>query len=475
MINREMEQDRAKAAASSRSSPASDDHITEEELVGAPTGATRKYRSASGVQFAAKKPPSSASTVVREGEYSPYTPPSTPTKPPASGAAGGSKNRHHHGESGSNAAYKRPRVDEHLSSQLFAALPESKIIFSCGHWDHSFKATLADTGRLAQSVLAHSEVVTCLALASDFGQHWLITGSKDCTVMVWEVVIDRMFPISWTPLQVLYGHDNTVTCLAVNAAMDMVASGSDDGTVILSTLRDGQYLRTLAVNSVPLTWTSQFSGTSPITSVSRGKAVFNPSYCSLKNMNYDNYVADPLMVPLPLSIRMLCLSVESNVLVYTSDDSSTNAAHSLYSFTVNGRLLERIHLSERLMCMVLSEDGKVLVTGGERCLVLMRWVHNLQLACDGQRTGQEAVLDGKEGDQPPFMTPIRSLYFTLKERHLIVGLESGEMRILAQVNCYHTVQCSVLFSIPSMIYNLTDSSLIRLLIRLLCFSLRAGF
>ena len=35
-----------------------------------------------------------------------------------------------------------------------------------------------------------------------------------------------------------------------------------------------------------------------------------------------------------------------------------------------------------------------------------------------------------------FSSPIRSLYFTKLERHLLVGLENGEMRILAQDSDY---------------------------------------
>ena len=44
------------------------------------------------------------------------------------------------------------------------------------------------------------------------------------------------------------------------------------------------------------------------------------------------------------------------------------------------------------------------------------------------------MLDGSMDDHgiPPMSYPIRSLHMTRLERHLIVGLESGEMRILAQ-------------------------------------------
>ncbi len=37
---------------------------------------------------------------------------------------------------------------------------------------------------------------------------------------------------------------------------------------------------------------------------------------------------------------------------------------------------------------------------------------------------------------PPFSSPVRSLYMTKNERHLLVGLESGDLRILAQDSDY---------------------------------------
>jgi hypothetical protein len=59
----------------------------------------------------------------------------------------------------------------------------------------------------------------------------------------------------------------------------------------------------------------------------------------------------------------------------------------------------------------------------------------LELANDGPRGGLEAVLDGsmEETGIAAFPAPIRALHLTKGEAHLIVGLESGEMRILAQV------------------------------------------
>lgn len=42
----------------------------------------------------------------------------------------------------------------------------------------------------------------------------------------------------------------------------------------------------------------------------------------------------------------------------------------------------------------------------------------------------------EESGIPAFASPIRALHLTRMERHLVVGLESGEMRILAQDSDY---------------------------------------
>ena len=63
-------------------------------------------------------------------------------------------------------------------------------------------------------------------------------------------------------------------------------------------------------------------------------------------------------------------------------------------------------------------------------------IRNLELAHDGPRRGLEAVLDGSSDECPAFVSPIRSLHLTKTERLLLVGLENGEMRALAQDSDY---------------------------------------
>lgn len=128
-----------------------------------------------------------------------------------------------------------------------------RYLLSCGHWDNSFRCSHIETGYLMHSVSQHKDIVTCMAL-SETG-NILVTGSKDTTVMVWEVGAvttqistraggDEEY-IGQTPIHILYGHDDEVTCVDVNQDLDIVASGSKDGSCIIHTLKTGAYLRTI--------------------------------------------------------------------------------------------------------------------------------------------------------------------------------------------------------------------------------------
>lgn len=340
------------------------------------------------------------------------------------------------------------RVDEQISPHLFALLPEHRLLFSCGHWDYSFKATAVETGRLLQSVSQHRDVVTCMELATDFGHSWLVTGSRDCTLIIWQINPLAEKPICQPPLHVLYGHDDAVNCVSVNVEIDLVASGSDDGTIILHKLRDGIYIRSLTVQPPPsppppVTSPSASSSTVPISphhttqSFWRNDASSTAPQASTpepKHEESDDRASRVKSVNRSLLINkrrvhFVALSTEGFVIAYSNDDSA------LYTFSVNGAFQARKMSGERLYAFRLSEDNKVLVTGGERALLVMRWVHSLELSNVGSKWDFESVIDGRnvEEEQKPFNSPIRSIYLTKQERHMLVGLESGELRILAQV------------------------------------------
>ena len=273
-------------------------------------------------------------------------------------------------------------LDEHLSAQQFAFLSESKLLFTCGHWDHSCRITNTETGNLVQSMRQQRDVITCLALAKDFGQRWLVTGSRDCTLMVWDVNLDREQPLNAHPQYILYGHDDAVTCVAINPELDVVVSGSDDGTVNVHNLRDGSYVRTISdkcrpyVNlNKPLSDRGKESVSSDLLDDRGRRMSWIPSSSTVSGAGAGNSSAsnggsssNSNSTAAVRKITWLGLSKEAYVITYSSDDQM------LCTYSLNGVLISSRTVPEALYAFMLSEDGKVLLTGGSSCLVVFRWV-----------------------------------------------------------------------------------------------------
>lgn len=65
--------------------------------------------------------------------------------------------------------------------------------------------------------------------------------------MIWQVIQEDGISINInpTPVHILYGHTECVTCVDLNVELDLVISGSLDGTINLYNLRSGHYIKTL--------------------------------------------------------------------------------------------------------------------------------------------------------------------------------------------------------------------------------------
>jgi len=214
--------------------------------------------------------------------------------------------------------------------------------------------------------------VTCVCLASDFGKHWLVSGSKDCIVIVWEVFPERENdPVNATPFSFLYGHDDCVNSVAVHAELDIIVSGSDDGTIIVHSLREGQYLRSILIGSRPppsvdskpssSNNTSFYSSISSSSSNLRG-GISLPSTPVMSTGTGTAVSHTPRHVQLQHHLRskstkrrvhLLCISPEGYIVTYSND------GHLLCTYSTNGRFIEMTDVRERLYALCMSEDGKV--------------------------------------------------------------------------------------------------------------------
>ncbi|NXB55189.1 NBEL2 protein, partial [Struthidea cinerea] len=206
-----------------------------------------------------------------------------------------------------------------LSCRTLAVSPDGKLLFSGGHWDNSLRVTSLAKGKVVGHITRHIDVVTCLSL--DLCGIYLISGSRDTTCMVWQVLQQGGFSsgLAPKPVQVLYGHDAEVTCVAISTELDMAVSGSKDGTIITHTVRRGLFIRSLRPpgESCP-----------------------------------------------PAVLRHLAVGPEGQLVAQTAvgQRSCSKERFALHLYSVNGKLLSSVPLDREVTAMCLTEDFVVLGT-----------------------------------------------------------------------------------------------------------------
>ncbi|KAB5568810.1 hypothetical protein DKX38_002603 [Salix brachista] len=227
-----------------------------------------------------------------------------------------------------------------LGAQCFAILQArtESFLISCGNWENSFQVISLSDGRMVQSTRQHKDVVSCVAVTDDGS--FLATGSYDTTVMVWEVLRARTtekrvrntptelarkdYVIAETPFHILCGHDDIITCLCASVELDLVISGSKDGTCVFHTLREGRYVRSLC----------------------------HPSGNALSK---------------------LVASRHGRIVLYADEDLS------LHLYSINGKHLATSESNGRLNCVELSKCGEFLVCAGDQGQIVVRSMNTFDI------------------------------------------------------------------------------------------------
>ncbi|KAL9252927.1 BEACH domain-containing protein [Drosera capensis] len=213
--------------------------------------------------------------------------------------------------------------------------PMENFLISSGNWDNSFEVISLSDGRVVQSIRQHKDVVTAVSVTSDGSI--VATGSHDTTVMLWEVCQGRAHDkrarstqnelsrretvVSRTPLHILCGHDDSVTCLYASSELDIVISGSKDGSCVIHTLREGRYVRSLR----------------------------HPSGSPLSK---------------------LVVSRHARIVMYADDDLS------LHLFSINGKWIGSSDSNGRLNCVEVSACGEFVVCAGDQGQIVVRTMNS---------------------------------------------------------------------------------------------------
>lgn len=168
-------------------------------------------------------------------------------------------------------------------------------------------------------------------------------------------------------LHTLCGHDDSVLCLALHPEVDVVVSGSSDGSIMVHSLRHGRYLRSIYRPPPPTPTPAMRAEDEAVGGGSVGGS--SP----------------------PAPIDWVGVSGQGYILSYSRRDRT------LHSYSVNGRPLASRTLPDGvLLAFCFSDDEHVLLTGGADRRVRMLWCHDLQLADTGPRDGLSglATTDG---------------------------------------------------------------------------------
>lgn len=102
-------------------------------------------------------------------------------------------------------------------------------LFACvvGQWDHALRIVSTHTGATLATLATGQDDLSCVAISRD--DKTVVTGSFDNSVVLFTLEHPESTP-RVVAKRTLHGHDGAVTCVAINKEMNLVCSGSCDGT-----------------------------------------------------------------------------------------------------------------------------------------------------------------------------------------------------------------------------------------------------
>ena len=416
--------------------------------------------------------------------------------------ADGSQKRVHLPFTHALAAVDRVDKQSLLTPQHVLLSGDGKLLFEVNNWDDSLrvyavqsnvnteqlKLGLKDksaafgslSATLMQHLRQHKGRITCVALGRD--DRTLVTGSADCTLLVWQLDSEEAANkiagllqegktyVRSEPRHRLRGHEDEVVAVAVQSELDVCVSVSSRGLVLLHSLRKGWFLLRIRVPTVrelraaviasqaaqpvntddePL---SPFPGTEELVrgtgdvdrplsadyglddyggrdtlgmrrqaQSSQPASPRHSDSSAIASSAHSSAAAAAAASPslhLPSLVRF---TVEGHMIFFSRllDASSGRYTTSQLSVcTVNGRNWRAKLVDEDVSCMALNSEGKLLALGGVRGGICIRRLHDLK------------VIQRFE----PCASQVASIAFSVEQEYLFVSTVQGELSVLV-VHC----------------------------------------
>ncbi|XVF79928.1 hypothetical protein PTKIN_Ptkin15bG0029600 [Pterospermum kingtungense] len=296
-----------------------------------------------------------------------------------SSSAGGALIRMFKGPAGSGSdEWQFPQAQAFASSGIrsssIVSITCDKEIITGGHADNSIKLLSSDGAKTLETAFGHCAPVTCLALSPD--SKYLVTGSRDTTLLLWR--IHRAFtshssstsepsagtgsPASTSsaslantfadksrkcriegPIHVLRGHHKEIHCCCVSSDLGIVVSCGHSSDVLLHSIRRGRLVR-------------RFAG---------------------------------------VEADAVCLSSEGIILIWNQSQ------HTLSTFTLNGIHIATAQLPSfgGVSCMEISVDGESALIGMNSSLANSGSCNNNRDMCLKKPVVDDSDLESEEINQ----------------------------------------------------------------------------
>ncbi|MGH0117639.1 UNVERIFIED_CONTAM: hypothetical protein FKN15_041831 [Acipenser sinensis] len=293
-----------------------------------------------------------------------------------------------------------------ITTKLFVVSHDGKLLFSGGHWDNSIRVTSLAKGKLVGQHIRHMDIVTCLA--TDYCGIHLISGSRDKTCMIWQVLQQGGVPVGLVakPVQILYGHTDEITSVTISTELDMAVSGSKTRHAATQSYSIGGQRSSGQLTGKPAGARPDYRG--------RWCADGTVIIHTIRRGQYMRSLKPPCESSLPVTILHLAISWEGHIVVHTSIEgkSTLKDKNALHLYSVNGKYLCSENLKEQVSDLCVT--GEHIVLGSVQGFLSIRDLYSLTL-----------------GPAPIAMrVPVHCVSVTKENSHILVGLEDGKLIIV---------------------------------------------